>query len=78
MTTIVENINSGVKVNELFNQFLKVRNEEEQSSLIEAVKKTRFGTYQTIGIMEIINEFPKGSCNEWIRNEFIKIVNQYN
>ncbi len=77
-TTIVENINAGVKVNEVFNQFIKVRDEKEHAELIETLRTTRFGTYGTFGIMDIIKEFQPGSCNEWIKREFIKLVVQYN
>jgi len=78
MTTIIENINAGVTVNKIFNQFLNINTEEQHNALIETLKVTKFGTYKTIGIIEIIEKFEAGNCNEIVKRDFLKMVQKHN
>ena len=78
MTTLVENINSGVKVNKLFTQYLKIKTEKQFIKFTEKLKTVRFGTYKTVNLMEIIERFDKGNCNEIVRADFLRLVKKYN
>ena len=76
--TLVENVNNGVKINKIFAQYLKIKTEKQHLSFITKLQKVRFGTYGQIGLAETIEKFGQGSCNEIIKNDFMRLVAKYN
>lgn len=78
---IVDNINYGVKINNLFNEWNRIKNAEQHLKWSEKIGKLRFGTYKTQTILDVINNFNPKFPNEVIKNDFLKecrnAINKY-
>ncbi len=67
----------GKVINNLFNQWNNVKTEKQYNSWIENVKKSKFGTYGTISINEVLEkfEFDKSNVNSVKKSDFKKEIN---
>lgn len=74
---VVSDINNGKVINDLFNQWNNIQNDKQYSSWVENVKKTKFGTYGTISINDVLQEFEfdKSPINSVVKNDFKKELN---
>ena len=54
---IVEDLNNGVLINDMFIQWLNAKTKEESDNALSTAYNTRFGSYDTMGILDIIGNF---------------------
>lgn len=67
---IVLNEGNGIIINKLYNKWQKIKTEKEHDAWSDLVKKTKFGTYGTIGIFEVLEKFEPKFPNEIIKRDF--------
>lgn len=67
---IVLNEGNGVVINKLYNKWQKIKTEKEHDAWSDLVKKTKFGTYGTIGIFEVLEKFEPKFPNDIIKRDF--------
>jgi len=68
---------NGKVINNLFNDWTKIKSESEQEKWNEKVRLAKFGTYGTISIFEVLDkfDFDKASLNEVVKRDFKKEIN---
>jgi predicted GNAT family acetyltransferase len=69
----------GAVLNKLFNEWNNIKNEKDWIKWAENIKKTKFGTYGTIGFMEVIDKFEfnnKKNISSFQKEYFITEVKQ--
>jgi len=74
--TIVEDINNGVEVNKIFQQWDNIKTKKQQDAFTKKVVDIKFGTYGQLNILDIIAKFNRGNANEVSIEAFIKEVKQ--
>jgi hypothetical protein len=62
---------SGQVINSLFSEWNSIKNEKQQNLWEAKVKETKFGTYGTISIFDILENFPLTGVNEVTRLSFL-------
>jgi hypothetical protein len=67
---IVLNEGNGIVINNLYNKWQKIKTEKEHDKWSELVKNTKFGTYGTIGIFEVLQKFEPKFPNDIIKRDF--------
>ena len=76
---IVEDINNGKVINKLFNQWSSIKNEQQHKDWVRKVAATKFGTYKTLSLLDIIEKFNCKFTNEIEKRDFLREVkNAYN
>jgi len=73
---ICDNINAGIKINNLFNQWNNVKSESEYKQFEVDLKKEKFGTYGTISIIDVMENFVLTFPNQWTKESFLNEINQ--
>ena len=74
MIHIVDDTNNGKIVNELFNQWSSIKTEQEYKDWSEKVAATRFGTYNNITILQLMEKWGCHFPNQIMKKDFIKEV----
>ena len=74
MIKIIDDINNGKIINELFNQWNSIETEDEHIKWSEKVAATRFGTYHNMTILEVMKNFTCKFPNEIAKRDFIREV----
>jgi len=69
--TVVENINNGVKINEIFQKWNNIKSAKQHTEWETLVANTNFGTYYNKKIIDIFDNFRIGNCNSRLRLDFI-------
>lgn len=78
MIQIVDDVNNGKVINELFNQWNSIKTEDEHIKWSEKVAATRFGTYQEVTILQLMNKWGCKFPNEVLKRDFInEVTNAY-
>jgi hypothetical protein len=54
---VVLNEGNGVVINKIFNQWNNIKNQKQFDKWAEKVRETKFGTYGTIGLLELMDRF---------------------
>ncbi len=54
---VVNNNGSGIIINKLYNQWSNIKNQKQQDAWEDSVRNTKFGTYGTITIEDILKKF---------------------
>jgi hypothetical protein len=70
--TLVENINNGIIINQIFNYWLEIKNFMQYDIFKDMIKYNKFGTYNNLSIIDILDKFKDGTCSNWEKNTFIK------
>jgi hypothetical protein len=65
------NEGSGQVINSLFSEWNSIKNEKQQNLWEAKVRETKFGTYGTISIFDILENFPLTGVNEVTRLSFL-------
>jgi len=77
MIEVVLNEGNGVVINNLFNQWNSIKNEKDFDMWAENVRETKFGTYGTIGLLELMDRFDfkdSQKVNSIQKNNFIQEI----
>jgi len=75
---LIEDINNGIKINDIFTKFMYVRTEKEHNKVMEIAYKAMFGTYKNVSIIDfLINCEHKRITNEIIYNDFISAIKRW-
>ena len=70
---IVINENSGKVINEMFNKWNNISSQKEWDNWASFVNNnSKFGTYGTIGLLEIIEKFNPSFPSQWMKDSFLK------
>lgn len=78
MKTIVEHINNGKIINEIYDQWDSIKTEQEYKDWFEKVAATKFGTYNNMTILEVMEKMECRFPNQIIKIDFIKeVTNAY-
>jgi len=63
--------NYGVLIQDLYNEWDKIKTQEQYNAFSDKIKALRFGTYGTIALKEVIE---KHGVKGWLKAEFTKEV----
>ena len=74
MIHIVDDVNNGKIVNELFNQWNSIKTEDEHIKWSEKVAATKFGTYSNITILQLMEKMECRFPSQIIKRDFINEV----
>lgn len=74
MKTIVEHINNGKIINEIYDQWVSIKTEKEYKDWSEKVAATKFGTYSNITILQLMEKMECRFPNQIIKKDFINEV----
>lgn len=67
--TIVQDINNGKTINDLFNTFLAVKTKTQLDRLGKKIKGVRFGTYKQWSVLDVI--YKRGVKDGYMQQEFM-------
>ena len=75
---IVNNINNGIICNKLFHQWNKIKTNQQHKKWEQKIKKVKFGSYGTTGILETLETFgiKESSINSITKTAFINEIKQ--
>jgi len=73
MKNIVLNEGDGIVINSLYDQWDKVKNQNDYLIWQEKIKNTMFGTYKSIGLLETIKKF-NPNISAYIKEQFYKEI----
>jgi len=74
--TIVLDEGNGKTINDLWNEFNNIKDEKGQKEWAEKVKNTKFGTYGTISIFQVLDYFDPKYPNEVLKKDFISEIEE--
>jgi len=74
--TIVLDEGNGIIINDLWNEYNAITNQEEQDVWNNKVKNTKFGTYGTVSLFETLNKFEPKYPNDVLKKDFITALEQ--
>lgn len=77
MVEVVLNEGNGVAINKLYNEWANIRTEKQQIAWAKKVRETKFGSYGTIGILEVLDKFEfmqSNKVNGVMKHDFIEEV----
>ena len=75
MIHIVDDINNGKIINQIFNEWDSIETEDEHIKWSEKVAATKFGTYHNMTILEVMKNLTCKFPNEIAKRDFIREVN---
>jgi hypothetical protein len=76
--TVVLNEGNGVIVNEIYKEWSNITSPNDWNDWAFKVRSLKFGTYKTIGFLEVLEEFnfKDAKINDVLKNDFLKEVKQ--
>jgi hypothetical protein len=77
MIEVVLNEGNGVAINKLYNEWANIRTEKQQDAWAKKVRQTKFGSYGTIGFLEVLDKFEfmqSDKVNGVMKRDFIEEV----
>jgi hypothetical protein len=76
--TIVLNDGNGVIINEIYKEWSNITSPNDWNDWAFKVRSLKFGTYKTIGFLEVLEEFnfKDAKINNVLKNDFLKEVKQ--
>lgn len=73
---IVDDVNHGKKINELYNEFDKIKDQKDWDKWAKNLQDFKVGTYENKNILDILDNFNPKFPNNFIKNSFISEVKQ--
>lgn len=67
---IVFNHGNGIVINNLFKEWNSIKTQQQHDVWVEKVQNTKFGTYGTISIFEVLENFEPKFLNEILKKDF--------
>ena len=77
MVEVVLNEGNGVAINKLYNEWANIKTQKQQDSWAQKVRQSKFGTYGTIGFLEVLDKFEfmqSDKVNGVMKRDFIEEV----
>lgn len=69
---VVDNVNNGVVLNEIFNQWNNIKDEAQHKRWTNKVKSTMFGTYKNEDVMNTFKKWKPVFPSEWMEGAFFR------
>lgn len=69
--TIVLDEGSGKVINKLYDKWHNIKTPVQQQKWVESIRKTTFGTYETLPLLEVLKTFEPKYPNEIVGKAFV-------
>lgn len=69
---VVDNVNNGVVLNEIFNEWNNIKDEAQHKRWTNKVKSTMFGTYKNEDVMNTFKKWKPVFPSEWMEGAFFR------